>query len=249
MRLAIETSTSAIGLERLSVDVGEDGSIGFSRTVLKSLELSHLMARNSGPSLQRSVYSTAPIIHVWHARIPHSPSEFAILWNILAEDEKDRADRYHSSANWERYVFTRALLRVTLGRYLELPPGSIQLEYGRWGKPAISWPQPARQLRFNVSHCRDVAVLAFAMGHEVGVDLEPIHSEVAWEEVARTVLTQEEIMQLYELPAQLRQEGFVACWTRKEALLKAHGFGLRARLQSLEISAAPLQAASTVGIT
>ena len=53
-------------------------------------------------------------------------------------------------------------------------PESVELVYGPRGKPALSRRFADYDLRFNVSHSEDVAVYAFALGREIGIDVEAI---------------------------------------------------------------------------
>ncbi|MEP6692332.1 MAG: 4'-phosphopantetheinyl transferase superfamily protein, partial [Gemmatimonadaceae bacterium] len=68
-----------------------------------------------------------------------------------------------------------------------------------------------------------------------GVDVEP----TAGEPLSRTVLerccTPREVDRLCAMPAEQRHAAFVELWTRKEALLKATGQGLRREPNTLSV--------------
>ena len=59
---------------------------------------------------------------------------------------------------------------------MNIPPESVELVYGAHGKPALAPAHAAAGLRFNVSHSQDVAVVAFARGREIGIDVEAVRS-------------------------------------------------------------------------
>ena len=75
-----------------------------------------------------------------------------------------------------RFIAGRALLRDLLAGYLGQPPGSIRFAYNEWGKPALAAGFAARDLRFNLSHSQGLAMYAFVLERDVGVDLEMIRA-------------------------------------------------------------------------
>ncbi|HHT9135538.1 MAG TPA: 4'-phosphopantetheinyl transferase family protein, partial [Candidatus Avalokitesvara rifleensis] len=52
-------------------------------------------------------------------------------------------------------------------------------------------------------------------------------------------LSPKEIASLSALPASMQKEAFFACWTRKEAYLKARGNGLALPLDQFDVSLVP----------
>src|SRR5207245_3486469 len=82
-------------------------------------------------------------------------------------------------------------------------------------------------VQFNGSHSHGLALLAFARGRHLGVDVELIRPEFAVDEIADRYFSPEEAMELRGLPPSLRAEAFFLCWTRKEAYIKARGEGDR----------------------
>jgi len=61
-----------------------------------------------------------------------------------------------------------------LGARLGARPESVELAYGPQGKPALAPRFAESDLRFNVSHCDDVAAYVFVFGREIGVDIEAV---------------------------------------------------------------------------
>jgi 4'-phosphopantetheinyl transferase len=94
-------------------------------------------------------------------------------------------------------------------------------------------------LRFNLSNSQGVALYAFALGREVGIDIEKIRPEVAFEGIEDRYFSSRERQELRDLPEKLRPEGFFLCWTRKEAYVKARGDGLYLPLDSFDVSLTP----------
>src|SRR5687768_4340971 len=161
------------------------------------------------------------------------------LAGLLSDDERRRAERFVFERDRRRYTVARARLRQLLGERLGAAPESLRLAYGRHGKPALARRPAQRDLRFNVSHCGEVAAYAFTEGREVGVDVEEVRLLPDADEVAMRFFSQRERAAYLRLPASERPQGFFNCWTRKEAFVKAVGDGLSHPLETLDVSLAP----------
>jgi 4'-phosphopantetheinyl transferase len=94
-------------------------------------------------------------------------------------------------------------------------------------------------LRFNVSHSHSLALYAITRAREVGVDVEHIRPEIAQEKIAERFFSPREVTVLRALPTPLQASAFFACWTRKEAFIKAKGDGLTLPLDQFDVSLAP----------
>ena len=180
-------------------------------------------------------------IHVWRARLDLPPESLSRMRGVLAQDEQARADRFHFDRDRNHFVACRGILRELLGSYLSRNPTSLQFSYGTFGKPALHFEDPSQSIRFNVAHSNGLALLAFACGREIGVDLESIRADFAGDEIAQRYFSKEELEELRALPEAMRTEGFFECWTRKEGYIKARGLGLQIPLQSFSVSLTPGQ--------
>ena len=155
----------------------------------------------------------------------------APLRALLSPDERERAARFALQEHRCRFIVARARLRQLLGARLDASPDEVEFTYGTAGKPSLA-PRYSRDLRFNLAHCEEVAVYAFAEGRDVGVDVE----------CEREVEDAEAIGRLCFSPAErdaCRTHGFLYCWTRKEAFVKALGCGLSCPLPEIDVTAAP----------
>lgn len=178
-------------------------------------------------------------VHLWRVQLDRPEVEVASLARTLAPDERDRAARYRAPRDRCRFEVGRGLLRALLGRYLGIPPGSLAFGYGPAGKPRLGRTGAAPELRFNLAHDRGVALYAFCVGRQVGVDLEAIRPVPDMREVSRTVFAARERRDLQAVCEVQRTHAFFRAWTRKEALLKALGRGLDATAGRTEIAWAP----------
>jgi 4'-phosphopantetheinyl transferase len=121
---------------------------------------------------------------------------------------------------WLGYADSGLTERV-LERYLGTVP---VLHRGEHGKPALH----DGELKFNLSHTGEVAVLAVTVGHDVGVDIERARSWSDPVRFARRFLAPAEACAVAALPARERCEALTRLWTAKEAYVKALGTGLAA---------------------
>ena len=122
---------------------------------------------------------------------------------------------------------TPALLRWVLGGYLGLEPGEIRFAYGPNGKPRLDTRGDEDVLGFNVSHSGPLALMAFAHRRDVGVDVEFDREVSDVDGLARRCFSSRERNALMRLVPELRPAAFLRCWTRKEALMKADGGGMK----------------------
>ena len=178
-------------------------------------------------------------MHVWRAALDVPESQVRSLWDTLTADERQRAEHYVFEKDRTHFVVARGLLRVLLGRYLRQDPPHLRFTYGPHGKPALATDTGGGALRFNVSHSHGLALYAITRGREVGVDVERIRPEVAQEKIAERFFSPREVTLLRALPAPLQATAFFACWTRKEAYIKATGEGLTLPLDQFDVSLLP----------
>jgi 4'-phosphopantetheinyl transferase len=159
--------------------------------------------------------------------------------DILAPDEIARASRFYFEDDRRRFVKCRVALRILLGGYLEIQPADIRFQYENNGKPEIALPHDSRGLRFSVSNSGALASSAVGSGSAIGVDIEKVRPNPDFLNVARQFFSAREVQAILALSENKRQEAFFACWTRKEAFLKATGIGLSYPLSEFSVSVDP----------
>lgn len=174
-------------------------------------------------------------IHIWQASL-EATDQIAHLLTLLSDDEQARAARFYFQKDRDRFVLARGILRVILSQYLDIQPQDLQFQYSEMGKPSLMHHP---DLCFNVSHSGQIALYAVAQNCEVGIDVEQIHPERDWESIATRFFSAQEQAALKQLSSNLKLQGFFNCWTRKEALLKAIGQGLRLSLDQFTVSLTP----------
>lgn len=184
-------------------------------------------------------------VHVWRVRLDGARPKNLEL--ALAPDDRERAARFRFEGDRHRFSIARASLRTILARYLKSSAAGLRFDIGAYGKPGLVENQNNLDLRFNLSHSHQVALIAITRGREVGVDVEFMRADFANDEVAEHFFSPAEVKQLVRMPTKLKTRSFFNCWTRKEAYIKARGEGLSHPLDQFDVSFAPDAPAALLG--
>jgi 4'-phosphopantetheinyl transferase len=122
-----------------------------------------------------------------------------------------------------------------LGQYLDEKPRAIELTVDQNQKPQLAGKHAATGLHFNVSHSGNLALIAIAMGCEVGIDVEQLREIGHLEQIARRFFHPAESAAVLAAPAAIRSLAFLRCWTGKESVLKALGTGIVGSLADFQV--------------
>jgi len=191
--------------------------------------------------------SNSTQIDLWKISVSNPDPTLEYLAALLSSDETDRANRFVFEGDRINFIRVRGMLRIILGRYLQIPPGLVELRYGHGGKPQVDGLNPYR-LCFNVSHSAEIALIAVGFGRDLGVDVEWIRRGIDEREIATHFFSPREIQELSSLPGEQLTVGFFNCWTRKEAFVKALGTGLSFPLTAFDVSLRPGEPAAVTRI-
>jgi len=159
--------------------------------------------------------------------------------STLSPDEQVRAGRFHHTADRERFVVCRTILRRVLGSSLSVDPKTVSIAYSAREKPYVGGNEAKAGLAFNISHSGKIALLAFARSHDVGVDVEQHRPEIDTLGIAKRFFSEAEQDQLAAMPEERRSDAFFRCWSRKESYIKAVGKGLSLPLRDFDVSLKP----------
>lgn len=172
-------------------------------------------------------------VHVWLIQLPGDGNLPDGLSRCLSTEESERAARFIFERDRARFIVAHTALREILAGYTGEEPAAIGLHTAEKGKPYLA---DHSELRFNLSHSGCWALLAVARNREVGVDIECIRPDRSTEDIAERFFAPAEVRELKATPPDRRVQAFFACWSRKEAYIKARGEGLRIPLDSFEVS-------------
>ena len=172
-------------------------------------------------------------IDTWWIPLTSSSEVSALSESILSREERLRADRFHFAEHARQFRVCHVALRIVLEKYLHQPAQTILLTTAPLGKPVIA---DHTRVHFSLSHTNDVAIVAVSSDLEVGVDIEQIRFDLRVGEMLScfTLCEQEILRETNSNDA--RVAAFFRLWTRKEAVLKADGAGLRSALNGFDVS-------------
>jgi 4'-phosphopantetheinyl transferase len=179
---------------------------------------------------------TPGTVTVWRIPLAQPADVVAACRSVLTADERQKADRYRCEAPCRRFTLTRAVLRQQVATLLDQDPRAVTLAYGPHGKPYLP---DAPWLHVNVSHSHDEALCAITTQGPVGVDIEYMRPLKHASAIARTKFAPEEFAIWEALPPELQAGAFFACWSRKEAFIKATGEGLSRPLDDFIVTLRP----------
>jgi 4'-phosphopantetheinyl transferase len=161
---------------------------------------------------------------VWFSRVgPYASDVDRVSREYLSTAERSRVTEYRIREAAERYVVTRALVRVVLGQQLRISPRELEISRTDAGKPVIS-----HGVHFNVSHSGDLVLLAVCETAQVGIDVERKRDVARVDALVARWLTQRERAELETLMTRgfTASDAFLRVWSLKEARLKALGVGI-----------------------
>ncbi len=180
---------------------------------------------------------------VWWARRQDASARHA---GLLDDTERRRWAAYRREEDRERFLVGCALAKAVLAGYSGQRPAAVRFdrtcpECGRpHGKPVAA----GLGLAHSVAHSGDLVAVAVARA-PVGVDVEqldgrarPLGGDGDPEALARLVLDEDERATLAAVRPSARARAFLVAWTRKEAVTKATGDGLRVAFSDVVVAVA-----------
>ena len=170
-------------------------------------------------------------VHLW--LIPFN--SLFINEKYLTNDEFNKINSFKFKVHKVRSKVYYSALRHILAVYHDkIEPQNIIITKNKYGKPYLL--QNKLELYFNLSHSNNLAILAIAKNHPVGVDIEQIIQFENLEPIVKRFFTKNEYKNFISLPKNKRLVAFYEIWTRKEAYIKAIGKGLSFPLDNFTVS-------------
>lgn len=176
-------------------------------------------------------------VHLWRASLRPCPAVLQRLHATLSAAERERAARFRFDEHRERFVAGRGIQRAILGGYAGIPPARVRYRTGGHGK--LELDDGRGRIRFNATNCEDRALFAVVPWRRIGIDLEAVRPVPEAESIIESFFSAAERRAFLAVPANARDEAFFACWTRKEAFIKALGGGLSIPLDDFDVTFAP----------
>ena len=186
-------------------------------------------------SVARPPELPAGVVHLWSRRLESSQAELNSCYELLSNEERDRAQRFRIERPRTAFVLTRGTLRALLAHYRGIKAKAVRFQYASRGKPFL---EVEDGLCFNVSHADGLALMGFVKSRSIGVDIERVKPDTEVEKLAERFFSERECRDLRRLEGDEFRAAFFRVWTRKEAYIKATGEGLSLPLDQFDVSIA-----------
>ena len=180
-------------------------------------------------------------VHIWRIALDDARNINA-HYHTLSAYEQQRAERFNYRQHGERYAIAHSMLRRILSGYTQQPAASLELITGPHGKPQFASSVTAShpEVHFNLSHSANLALVAVSTTGAVGIDVEWWRPRIQHLAVAERFFSVTERQSLLSLKSDDEvAAGFFTAWSRKEAYLKATGFGISRGLHHFDVTLAP----------
>jgi len=164
------------------------------------------------------------------------PAEDRFL-RLLDDVEQGRFEGYRQDADKRRFLTGRVLAKTVAAERLGLAVETVKFDATcedcgkQHGRPRI----PGTDLTLSISHSGELIGVAATPSVPVGLDVETA-TRRADDGLIEYALSPAEAAHLTGLDAEEKAAAFFVYWTRKEAVMKATGKGLRIPLQSITFS-------------
>ncbi len=137
------------------------------------------------------------------------------LHACLDDGERRRAAAMRRDTDRRRFVVAHGALRTLTGRALSAPPADLTWVRGPHGKPELAGTFTG--VHVNLSHSGDLNAVALSAARRVGVDVQRVLPTLDWAAMAARFFPAAEAAWVDSA------DRFARLWTRKEAVVKAHG--------------------------
>jgi 4'-phosphopantetheinyl transferase len=161
-------------------------------------------------------------IHVYHLDLSLFQNQTQELICFLNSVEQEQAQNMAQTNKKNSFIITKSFLRKILSNYLDCSSQSIILDKTQSGKPFLNSHHDL-DIKFNLAHSHNKAILAFCLKTQIGIDLEKLRKVSRAQEILAKHGLDEEINSFNTVPEKHKDEAFLRGWTRKEALIKAMG--------------------------
>jgi 4'-phosphopantetheinyl transferase len=158
-------------------------------------------------------------------------AEESRLLGLLTDTDEENIARHPDLKR--RQQLARAWRRELLAQALNAPAADLRFVVAEQGKPSLA----DHALSFNLAHSDEAFVLAWSTDQiDIGIDVEDRAKQRRAQQtlVRRSFHVEEQRVWQDERHSALQAHiQWLTTWTRKEAILKAHGMGIRLDLHEL----------------
>ncbi len=128
-------------------------------------------------------------IHIWSARYEDIDRHFRDLSDVISREEQETASMFRKSADAEKYILRRGIVRSILAHYTLHTPEMISLKTGRNGKPELDPESANGNVSFNLSHTGEMVLIGVTRKRRIGVDIVKMDPSYRFCESAEYLMT------------------------------------------------------------
>ncbi|MGE8513639.1 MAG: 4'-phosphopantetheinyl transferase family protein [Chryseobacterium culicis] len=144
---------------------------------------------------------------------------------VFSQENKQNILRYRRWQDAQLSLLGKVLLQYGLKTYYNI--SDIETDVLTNKKPYLK----GNDLHFNISHSKDLVTCAIAE-YALGIDVECNDQKISYQDFIFQ-MTDKELQEIQDSEDKMKH--FFMYWTRKEAVIKAHGAGMMLPLDSFEI--------------
>ncbi|MGV9317095.1 4'-phosphopantetheinyl transferase superfamily protein [Streptomyces sp. NPDC003691] len=149
--------------------------------------------------------------------------------DLVSEEERAMAEALDRPGDGRAFLCARATTRRVLGWVLGRSPAGVEFCRSEHGRLALV----DREVSFSVAYGGGQQLIALSPTGSVGVDVQD--GDVTYGDNLLLALTRWERQLLRRLSPSARQMFFLGLWTRKEAVLRAVGYGFRVPPDEIDV--------------
>jgi len=173
-------------------------------------------------------------VHLWsHFLSPNDPFAPHARF-VLSSTELEKSDKFHFEKDKRAYQSGHVFIRRVISSYTGIDPVNLEISQDKNHKPYLE--NSSIPIHFNISHSRNLILLAIGNDIEVGVDTEFIKEDFDVDEFANSNYHPNEKLVFDSLKGQNQSDFFYRIWTYKEAFLKLTGEGINDHLNQIDFS-------------
>lgn len=187
---------------------------------ISNIHITHSKIKKNELTPNKAFHLKDNEIAIYTIYVPNFIELKSDLEQFLNSTEFEKANRFYQEIDKNRFIISRAILKIILANYTKLDPKKITFEYRANKKPYLA---SDTGLFFNVSHSEDYVLIAVSH-NEIGIDIEYSAKDFDFESILFDVFSNDEILAIQNTMD--KKEAFYTSWTRKEALAKALGKGI-----------------------
>ncbi|GIQ60768.1 4'-phosphopantetheinyl transferase [Flavobacterium collinsii] len=169
------------------------------------------------------------MIYIYYSYLSKENHENMLKYDLpkFPVDYQEKIKRYRRWQDAQLSLLGRILLFNATEEIYNHNPYDKEIKHTKYNKPYFD----NDLIRFNISHSGNIVVCALNDENEIGIDIEIIN-DIEIEDF-KSQLTEFEWNKI--VLSRNKKDTFYDYWTKKEAVIKAHGDGLAIPLSSFEI--------------